>query len=241
LSDRRFAAGLVAGLLWFKPQLLLGLFVWWAFQPRRYFRSWLGVFLTGCVLAAISWFAVPDGSRAFVDSLGEIAAFRGDGYWNKLSPRAFWALLLTDPADDKHPVVVGLAALCSLAAVVIAWWVKRRTGAPVAVMFPVAVYLSLWASPHALVYEWALVVAAAVVLWEKFPDSRNAWLCIFAIAWIALATSVTLAKFQIGRIWPVVQVGVPLLGLVGWLAARELARSSDAQARPPAAQPVMQA
>src|SRR5204863_8694276 len=43
-NDRRFAAGLVAGLLWFIPQLLLGLFIWWAFQPRRYFPSWLGVF-----------------------------------------------------------------------------------------------------------------------------------------------------------------------------------------------------
>ena len=43
-----------------------------------------------------------------------------------------------------------------------------RTGAPVTVMFPVAVFLSLWASPHALVYEWALLVAAAVVLWLVF-------------------------------------------------------------------------
>ena len=34
-NDRRFAAGLVAGLLWFKPQLLIGLFIWWAFSPAR--------------------------------------------------------------------------------------------------------------------------------------------------------------------------------------------------------------
>ncbi len=35
-GDRPFAAGLVAGLLWFKPQLLLGLFVWWAARIRRH-------------------------------------------------------------------------------------------------------------------------------------------------------------------------------------------------------------
>ena len=68
-NDRPFAAGLVAGLLWFKPQLLLGLFVWWAFYPRRYFRCWLGVGVTGLVLAAVSWLAVPEASRAFVETL----------------------------------------------------------------------------------------------------------------------------------------------------------------------------
>ena len=42
--------------------------------------------------------------------------------------------------------------------------------------------------------------------------------------------------------WPVaVQVGVPVLGLAGWLAARELARSPEAQARPAGAQPVVTA
>jgi len=110
------------------------------------------------------------------------------------------------------------------------------------VMFPAAVYLSLWASPHALVYEWALVVAAAVVLWERFPDSRDVWLCLFAMAWVALAVSVPLAKSQIAAKWPVaIQVGVPVVGLVGWLSARELARSPGAQPRQPNVQPVAQA
>ena len=238
-DERPFAAGLVAGLLFFKPQLLLGLFIWWAFQPRRYWRCWLGVAVTGAVLATVSFLAVPDGSRAFVNSLSTIASFGGEGYWNKLSPRAFFALLFTHPPDDKHPAVFVLAAVCSLAAVVGAWWLKRRTGAPLAVMFPAAVFLSLWASPHALVYEWALVVAAAVVLWERLPASRDVWQCLFALAWVGLAVGVPLAHTQLDTLkWPVVvQVAVPVLGLVGWLAARELARSEEAQARPLAAHP----
>ncbi len=72
-SDRRFAAGLVAGLLWFKPQLLLGLFVWWAFFPRRYFRCWLGLAVTGLALAALSWGALPGGSEAFVERSSRIS------------------------------------------------------------------------------------------------------------------------------------------------------------------------
>lgn len=220
-ADRRFAAGLVAGLLWFKPQLLLGPFVWWAFYPQRYFRCWLGVAVTGAVLAAVSWRLLPGASGAFVEGLRQNAGFAGFGLWNVHTPKTFFALLV--PAWPA--AYWGLAVLVSAGSVGVAWGVGRRTGAPVAVMFPVAVFLSLWASPHALVYEWALAVAAAVVLWEKFPDRRAAWLCLFVLAWAGLAVSTPLTRLQL-TYWPVaVQVSVPVLGAVGWLAARTLLRS----------------
>ena len=227
LSDERpLAAGLVAGLLFFKPQLLLGLFVWWAFEPRRYWRCWLGAAVTGGLLALLSWVAVPDGSRAFVEALRANAEFGGFGLWNVVNPKGFFALLLPGLPQLHWP----LTGLCSLASLLVAWRVKRATGAPVAVMFPVAVFLSLWASPHALVYEWALLVAPAAVLWGRRPASREVWLCLFALAWAALAVTTALARVQDRFAFPVVfQVAVPVLGAVGWLAARELARPPDAQ------------
>jgi alpha-1,2-mannosyltransferase len=229
-DGRLFAAGLAAGLLWYKPQLLIGLFIWWGLMPVRYARCWAGVLVTGAALAAVSWLALPEASRAFVDSLGANVGYRGENMWNKQSPRAFWALILPlerpTSENEVNPVVLGLSAACALAGVGAAAWVARRTGGAVGAMFPLAVFLSLWASPHALIYEWALLVAAAVVLWERFPDRRGAWLTLFAVTWLALNTSTTVAKFQIDRHWPVVlQYSVPVLGAVGWLTARELARA----------------
>jgi alpha-1,2-mannosyltransferase len=228
-SDRKFAAGLLAGLLWFKPQLLLGVFIWWALAPRQCARCWLGVGVTGLALAALSWLALPEASEAFVRSLRGNVGYGGERMWNKHTPKAFFELLLPGVPPAVH---WGLAAAMSALSAAFAWRVARRTGAPVAVMFPIAVFLSLWASPHALVYEWALLVAAGVVLWERFPQRRDAWLCLFALAWVALTVSTPLAQFQINRLPVAVQVSVPLLGVVGWLAARELtaARSSDEQA-----------
>lgn len=221
-GGRSFAAGLVAGLLWFKPPLLLGLFVWWGLNPVRHARSWAGVAVTGAALAALSWVIVPDGSLAFVRSLRANLGYGGEWGWNKESPRAFWTLLLP---DAPAAVTWGLTGLTSAAGLAVAAWVARRTGAPVAVMFPVAVFLSLWLSPHALIYEWAILVPAAVVLWKEFPGRRDAWLCLFAAGWLALLVSTTLAKGQIDFLspGPVVQVAVPVMGWVGWRVARELA------------------
>lgn len=230
-ADRRFAAGLVAGLLWFKPQLLLGLFIWWAFFPRRYALCWLGVGVAGLVLGALSWLVLPEASQAFVDTLRKNVGFGGEGMWNKHTPKAFFEMLIPGRPEVYWP----LAFIVSGASVGVAWWVARRSGAPVAVMFPIAVFLSLWASPHALIYEWTLLVAAAIVLWERLPQGRSVWLCLFALAWIALAISTPLAVVQIKHLPIAVQVSVPVLGVVGWLAAKELAKNrvSVEQARSP--------
>jgi hypothetical protein len=241
-ANRLFAAGLVAGLLWFKPPLLIGLFVWWALYPRRCLACWLGVSVTGAALAAVSFLALPEASRAFVGTLRENVGHGGEGMWNKHTPKAFFEMLLPEPPrEEQSPgsvpwqraVVWSLTLAVTAVSVGLAWRVARRTGAPVAVMFPVAVFLSLWASPHALIYEWALVLAAAVVLWERLPASRGVWVCLFALAWVVLAASTPLSLVQIRHLeLPVaVQISIPALGLVGWLAARELARERSPEAQ----------
>jgi hypothetical protein len=227
--DRPFAAGLVAGLLWYKPQLLIGLFVWWGLTPRCHWRCWLGLAVTGAVLAALSWLALPDGSRAFAESLSANVGYGGHGRWNEHSPRAFWELLIPNTPAVTWP----LTLLCSLLGVL--WLASVRPTLRTAGLteashknshtdrgFPLAVFLSLWASPHVLVYEWALLVLPAVVLWSRFPDRRDTWLGLFALAWAVLAVSTPLAKVQLERLSTAVQVSVPVLGFVGWATARAL-------------------
>lgn len=230
-SDRRLSAGLLAGLLWFKPQLLIGLLIWWAFSPRRYLHAVLGIVLTGLALAALSWGALPEGSQAFVDSLGKNIKFTGEKMWNKHAPRAFFEMLIPGLPGS---VYWAFAIIVAAASVALAWRIAQRTGAPVAVMFPIAVFLSLWASPHCLIYEWSLLIAAGIVLWERFPASRDVWLCLNAIVWVVLAASTPLSLVQekFLHLPGVVQISVPVMGFVGWRVGRELMR-----ARLPGAQP----
>jgi hypothetical protein len=136
--------------------------------------------------------------------------------------------------DLPGSVYWAFAIVVAGVSVALAWRVAQRTGAPVAVMFPIAVFLSLWASPHCLIYEWSLLIAAGIVLWERFPASRDVWLCLNAIVWVALAASTPLSLVQEKFLYlpGVVQISVPVMGFVGWRGARELMR-----AWPPGAQP----
>lgn len=238
MADRRpFAAGLVGGLLWYKPQLLIGLFIWWGLTPRRNFACWLGVAVMGATLAAVSWIVLPEASWAFVETLRGNVGYGGENGWIKHSPRGFFTLLL----PGQTALAWALTIATSLAAIGVTAWVVRRTGAPLAVMFPIAVFLSLWASPHVMIYEWALAVPAAIVLWERLPARRDVWLCLFSLGWLAMEISTVVARMQIEgpRVHtsflrfelppaPVaVQLSVPVLGLIGWLTARELTRRLD--------------
>ena len=186
-------------------------------------------------LAAVSWGALPEASQAFVGFASGNVGSRGERMWNKHTPRAFFELLAPGPVP-RGSLLGGLRArvVCSRPAIVVAWRVKQRTGAPVAVMFPVAVFLSLWASPHALIYEWALL----------FRGGRGALGTIPGIArCVALPLCARLGgaggrarrfrscRRSSGDFRSVVQFSVPVMALVGWLGARELmlARSAEAQ------------
>jgi alpha-1,2-mannosyltransferase len=221
-SDRRpFLAGLAAGLLWFKPQLLIGVFVWWGLAPWRHRFEWLGVALTGAALAVLSFVAIPEAAWAFVESLRSNVSYGGENGWNLHSPRAFWRLLLP---DAPAALTWALTGVCALMAICGAALVHARTGGPLAVMFPVAVFLSLWVSPHTLIYEWALLFAAAVVLWERLPGRRDTWLTLFAVAWGVLTVSTTATLVQI-RYLPLpfaFQLSIPVLAFVGVRVIRTL-------------------
>ncbi len=243
LTDNQFfAAGLAAGLLWYKPQLLIGLFVWWGLAPRRFAWCWVGVVVTGIGLTEWSCLMVPDAAWGFVETLEKNIGYGGEFGWNKHTPRAFWTLLLPRAGSG---VVWVLTFVCVGAGLGVSVWVARRCGMAIAVMFPVAIFLTLWTSPHVLIYELALLIPAAVVLWEQFPERRDVWLSVFALAWAGLTVSTIwtfvqdrfihpFLKDHYGIDYPVMlQVSVPVLGVVGWLAARELGGLGTPSVSPP--------
>jgi hypothetical protein len=228
---RPFAAGLVAGLLCFKPPLLLGLVIWGLLDIRRLWPAALGVIVTGAALTFGSYLLIPEAWAGFVGTLRTNMGYDDFDWWKMHNPRAFWRLLLGPGALAT--------ALWLLSAALGVWgfiriWRARRDD--LAALFGASVLLMLWVSPHTMVYEWAIAVVPAVLWWSHLPRLRSAWLVLFAVAWGALFVSTDFCRIQL-RIeqyvfdWKqgnaiLVQVSVPLLAWVGWRIVRLLSDGS---------------
>ena len=193
-NERRFAAGLAAGLLAFKPTLLIGLFVWALLDIRRKWPCALGAATTAILLVGLSCIALPDASIRFVETLPANTKFDTFEWWKNHTPRAFVRLLF--PSTVRTPWE-GRATLAG-ALIGVAWFVRiRRTHRhDLRTMFAAMILLTLWASPHALIYEWAIAFAAGYLLWERAPD-RRAWIVPLAAMWLALLVSTHFCQAQV--------------------------------------------
>jgi hypothetical protein len=240
LMERKqlFLAGMAAGLLLFKPQLLLGLGVWWLLSFRRYLWCWAGLAVSGLILLGISYAFVPAETNLFIQKLPDIARYDAFMFWNLHNPRAFGTLIAWD--NKKIGNIVGLIFLVTSVACLIWFWRRQRDNMPV--MFAAAVFITLWGSPHTMIYEWTLTVIPAVLLWDRVPEKRDDWVIIFAVAWAVLFISTPIAKglFEwtavevepgIRKGWAI-QLSVPVMGALGVWAARVLGKSSKGNIPP---------
>ncbi len=218
-------AGIVAGFLLYKPQLLLGLGLWWVLEYRVYWKALLGVMMTGLFWLVLSLLVLPDESRIFVENLPEIARYDLFHFWNMHNPRAFGTLI----AHDSKPVGNIVGVVCSVLGVgcFVVFWRQHRKH--IALVFAAAIVLSLWASPHTMIYEWTLALIPAVLLWDRASEKRDDWMLLFAMCWTALfiSTPIAMAMCRWTRLdegdpgWAI-QLSVPVLAFAALWAMRLL-------------------
>jgi alpha-1,2-mannosyltransferase len=218
--DRIFTAGLVAGLLWFKPTMLLGVVVWGLLDFRRLWRAAVGVVVMGVVLVATSYAIVPTAWHAFVTQLSSNAAFANFEQWKLHNPLGFARLLFPNAERWHWP----FATLCSVVAC--GWFVQLRRSCKhdVATMFGAVALLTLWASPHAMIYEWGLLGVTAILWWPKlaaWPDRR---LILYATTWLVFLLSTHASQFQLRGLGVALQLSVPVVAVVAIVASRMLRR-----------------
>jgi alpha-1,2-mannosyltransferase len=246
-AERPFAAGLVAGLLLFKPQLLLGLGLWAVLDFRRKWPCALGVAVMGVMLVAGSWPLMPETWRGFLDTFKANRQFDSFDQFKMHNPLAMIRLLLPAdeiaanwfpdrPAADVVAIVReihnGFAIVCGVVATVVfvrLWWVRHRD---LHVMMGAVVFFTLWAGPHALIYEWQLLALTGILWHREWGRRPNTWFVYYLVIWSVLYFTTDLnamildAKFfkPLTGINMTMQWSVPVTGLFGLLAVRQLTR-----------------
>ena len=242
LANRRpFVAGLAAGLLAFKPTLLIGLVVWALLDIRRLWPCIFGAATTVVFLCVSSYAIIPNAWEQFLATLPDNLKFDRFEWWKNHTPRAFVRLLI--PSTVRTPWE-GRATLIA-AQIGVAWFVIiwRQHKRDLRAMFGAVILLTLWASPHALIYEWAIAFVAGFLWWERAPNRRE-WVIPLSIVWIALLISTDFCRLQVwlwsklapersqevwephpdGQVVILLQVSTPVLVWFGWATWRRMRR-----------------
>jgi alpha-1,2-mannosyltransferase len=225
-KEHLWTAGLVSSLLLFKPQWVIGLGVLWLLEWRRSFSALMGLALGGAILGLVSFWQLPAASSAYLDLIRNVLpdwqTQPGYQLFHLHTVRGFWFLLL--------PHHRGLADLLSLLLMVtglfgfVFFWFRYRD--QLTLLFAAVVCLTLWVNPHAMIYDWAVLLIPAVLLWQQMPNLRGAWKVLFASIWLVTFLSSILTLAQLKFLPFAVQVSVPAYLIVIYLGYRLLRNPS---------------
>jgi hypothetical protein len=209
--QRRWLAGLVCSLLLYKPQLTLGVGFLWLLEWRRDWRALAGLAVGGALLAGLSFGLLPDSSELYLELSRKVypsmAKQEGFPLWHSHTPREFWLLLM--PGIPALSDALALLSTGTGIVVFILFWRKLRCEP--ALLFAGAICLTLWITPHAMIYDWSILLIPAVLLWEKRPPFRKLWKVLFALVWAATFLSGPLTLAQLKILPFAVQVSIPVL------------------------------
>ncbi len=208
--DQKLAAGLAASLMLYKPQLALGLGLLWLLQWRQDWKALLGLALGACGLAGLSFGLMPEASLAYLNFARKVLPIMItlDGFplWHAHALRTFFYLLMPGQITLSETLALLLSAVGII--FFIRLWLRLRHEP--AITFAAAICLTILITPHAMIYDWALLLAPAVLLWQARPALRPLWKSIFALLWVAAFISDPIA-FGMHRALPVaVQISVPI-------------------------------
>lgn len=224
LRENHFAAGLVLSLILYKPQLALGVAALWLWDGRRNGRALLGLGVGALSLGALSWLTLPEASRAYVqfarEVLPNLPAWQDFPIWHLHTLRGFWRLLLP-------PMLADGLWLAGVALGIAVWIGVQRRLRRAELRYAAAVLLTLWVTPHAMIYDWSLLLIPAILVWEACPLWRGSLLPAYAAVWLASLLSGPLTYWQWQSWHHGVQLSVPVLAIAAGTWLRLMAQGEN--------------
>lgn len=224
-GGRPWAAGLALAALMYKPQLTLGVVILWLVSGREGWKALTGWVLGSVALTVLCVLAWPEASRAYLHFartvLPDLPHWQEFPLWHLHTVRGFWRMLIPEwplLGDALTLLLAGLGIVGGYR-----FWRRHRTCVPLA--FAAAVVLTLWITPHAMIYDWAVLLIPAILLWEEAPQWRGRWRALYALIWLATFLGGPLTYGQWQLLHRAVQVTVPVLGLVIYRAGSLLEAS----------------
>ncbi|MCX6032329.1 MAG: glycosyltransferase family 87 protein [Chloroflexi bacterium] len=186
----------------------------------------LGLSVGSGLLIALCFWQLPAASRAYVifarAVLPDLPAYQDFPLWNLHTVWGFWRLLLPHH-EAWADALYGVSAVLGMTGFVFFW---RRHRVRSDLTFAAATCITLWITPHAMIYDWTLLLIPAVLLWQAAPEQRDRWTALYAPLWLVSFVSGPLTRGQLAVLPIAVQISVPGLLAALWLAGRWLNATS---------------
>jgi hypothetical protein len=215
-------AGLIFSLLFYKPQFLIGVGLFWLLDWRRNWKALLGLGI-GCLIQIfINFWLLPGATQAYLSYAlkinSNLMSVEGFPMWNAFSVQAFWLALL--------PGCKGLAQalyfLCALFFLYFFLKFLKKNRNHQAVMFSAAVAWLVLTIPYIMVYDWTLLLVPAILLWENAQHLRPQWRASYAFLWVITFISSVLTFAMLHFLPFAIQISIPALFLAAAAAYQSL-------------------
>jgi len=208
-SQRSFLAGFTASLILFKPQLIIGVAILWLLRWRKDWKTMLGFLTGGILLAGVTYILLPD---ATIDYLRLVKEFLPNMIYTDQFPlyhlhalRGF--LLLLFPGKQTFIEIVALLVSVSAMGFFIRFVLTQRER--VDVCFAAAIAFTILVTPHAMIYDWALLLIPAILVRKEIPKHKSYWKVIFTTIWLLTLLSGPLTYLQLQILPVALQISVP--------------------------------
>jgi hypothetical protein len=179
-----------------------------------------GLVCGGAVLAAASFWLMPEASLAYVTFSAALPSLMHmDGFPLTIffSVRGFWLMLL-----PGHPGWAdGLYIACAGIATVGFFRFWRRHRGDRALVFAAAICFTLLVTPYAFMYDWTILLLPAILLSQQ---RTHDWREVFAVVWFGGFASSTLTALQLKVLPIALQISVPALAFAAVKVYAELKR-----------------
>jgi alpha-1,2-mannosyltransferase len=212
--QRTFFAGMTASLILFKPQLIIGIAILWLVRWRKDWRALLGLLVGSGILGSLMFIFLPAATKDYVqlaiNFLPNMIYRDQFPLYHLHALRGFWILL--SPGLDKYAEIFSL--LISL--IGLGFFIRFVTincNRP-AVCYAAAIALTIFITPHAMIYDWTLLLIPAILLWQAIPQLKNYWKAVFSVIWLTTLLSGPLTYFQLMLLPRAIQISVPILFLL---------------------------
>ncbi len=221
-EKRPLLSGLIASLVAYKPQLLLGVALFGCFDGRRGLRFLTGLGAGAGTLALVCFAFFPEASNAYLDFSLHIMPRLPEWYdfptWQLHTLRGFWRLLL--PGIPQ--IADGITAIFSLIVIreAIQLWKNPILSLPL--QLAVAHLLTLAITPHAMIYDWTLLLLPAFLLWNQLPSLQEKLFPLFSLLFVGALIANPLTQLQLKFFPSALQIAIPIFAYLLWKLRRAL-------------------